>query len=385
MITLKRASIIAPFLLIAALVAVFLVTRPFDYLSQGAPPGEMLNIETVRLDDAGVHVTARASGSEPMSIAQIQIDGAYRTFSQTPVGAIGYLGTAQFDIPYPWIDGESHNLVFVTTSGATFEHTIGTATQTPGATSGEVWSLALVGLLVGIVPIVIGFTFYPALTSFGEGGRQFAMALTLGLLAFLLVDTIAEGLEFAEEVADGLKPDLIVWLGAGLTCLILLAIGRRGERPPEGVRLAMFIAVGIGVHNLGEGLVIGASFAAGEIALASFLILGFALHNVTEGIVICAPLRRDAVSGMRLGWLALVAGGPAILGTTVGSLTVAPMWTASAFAIGAGAILQVMVEVGGLFMRRAREAGVSRHSAAGLAGFVSGVAVMYATAFLTHG
>ena len=383
--TLSRASIVLPLVLIAALVAAFLITRPFDELSKGAPPTEELNIESVRLNDAGIHVGVRASGSEPMAIAQIQVDGAYRTFTQSPGGPIGYLGTAQIGIPYPWVEGESHHLVFVTSSGATFEHSIEVAVESPGTTAGDFWGLALVGLFVGIVPILIGYAFYPALISFGEGGRQFAMALTVGLLAFLLIDTIGEGLEVAEDVAGGLQADMIVWLGAGLTCLILLAIGRRGGRPPEGTQLAMFIAVGIGVHNLGEGLVIGASFAVGEVALASFLVLGFALHNVTEGIAISAPVRRDTFSMARLGWLALIAGGPAILGTTAGGMAVSPVWTATAFGIGAGAILQVIIEVASLFMRRAHETAVSWHSAAGLSGFACGIAVMYATAFIVHG
>ncbi|MBL6928057.1 MAG: metal transporter [Rhodospirillales bacterium] len=381
----KRTLIIVPLLLIVGLAAAFLAARPFDELSRGAPPGEALNIETVRLEDAGIFVGVRASGSEPMSIAQIQVDGAYRTFMQTPGGPIGYLGTAEFHIPYPWVAGESHHLVFLSASGTTFEHSIEVAVQSPATTAADLWGLALVGLLVGVVPIVFGFGFYPALIAFGENGRQFAMALTVGLLAFLLVDTLIEGLEAAQAVADGLKADLIVWLGAVLTCLVLLVIGRRSGRPPQGPQLAMFIALGIGVHNLGEGLVIGASFAAGEVALASFLVLGFALHNVTEGIAISAPLRRKAASMTRLGRLALIAGGPAIVGTTAGGLAVAPIWTAAAFAVGAGAILQVMIEVGGLFLRRARETGQPQYSTVGLAGFSCGVAVMYATAFVVHG
>ncbi|MBT3359353.1 MAG: metal transporter [Rhodospirillales bacterium] len=377
----KRLSILAPLLLISALAAAFLAARPLDYLSDDAPPGETLDIETVRLEETGIHVGVRASGSEPLVIAQVQVDGAYRTFSQIPAGSIGYLGTAQIDIPYPWVAGESHHLVILSASGATFEHTVEVAIETPGTDATDLLGLALVGLLVGIVPIMIGFTFYPALVGFGENGRQFAMALTVGLLAFLLADTLLEGLDAAQDVADGLKPELIVLLGGALTCLILLAIGRRGGRPPEGAQLAMFIALGIGVHNLGEGLVIGASFAAGEVALASFLVLGFALHNVTEGIAICAPLRREAVSMARLGMYALIAGGPAIIGTMAGGLAVAPVWTAVAFGIGAGAILQVMIEVGGLFLRRARETGAT----VGLAGFACGVAIMYATAFVVHG
>lgn len=138
------------------------------------------------------------------------------------------------------------------------------------------------------------------------------------MLAFLLIDTVAEGLEVAGTIAEGLKADLVVWLSAILTTLTLLAVGRRKGKPPEGPALAMFIAIGIGIHNLGEGLAIGASLSIGEIALASFLVLGFALHNVTEGIAISTPLQRENISLFRLLWLAFIAGGPAIIGTLVG-------------------------------------------------------------------
>jgi len=378
---LSRASFLLPAALIAGLVAVFLTAQPFDYLSKGAPPGEELSVEHVRLDDTGIHATVRAAGSEPMIIAQVQVDGAYRSFSQDPPGPIGYLQTARLDIPYPWITGEAHHLVFLTSTGTGFEHTIEVAVATPGTTFSDLAGLALVGLFVGIVPVLIGFAFYPALMSFGESGRQFALALTIGLLAFLLIDTMGEGLEAAEKVVGGLKADLAVWLSALLTTLTLLAVGRRGGRPPEGVALAYFIAIGIGVHNLGEGLAIGASFAAGEIALASFLVLGFALHNVTEGVAISAPIRREAMSPVTLAWLAVIAGGPAIPGAMTGGLSISPFWTALAFGVGAGAILQVIIEVGGMFLRRKRDLSVPWYSAASLVGFSSGIVVMYATAF----
>ncbi len=381
---LRRISIIVPILMIAVLIGSFLLAQPFDYLSKGAPPGEELKIESVRIDDAGFHASLRAAGSEPMTIAQVQVDGAYRDFEQSPQGPIGYLSSVRVNIPYPWITGETHHLLFITSSGTTFEHTIDIAVETPGVVVTDFVGLALIGLFVGIVPIFIGYAFYPALMSFGEPGREFAMALTIGLLAFLLIDTLGEGLEVAEKVVGALKADLVVWLSAILTTLVLLAVGRRKGRPPEGPALAMFIAIGIGVHNLGEGLAIGASLAVGEVALASFLVLGFALHNVTEGIAISTPIQRESIRLPQLSWLALIAGGPAIVGTMTGGLSISPFWTALAFGVGAGAILQVIVEVGGVFLRRSRDKSLPWYSAASLAGFGVGVAIMYATAFVVR-
>ncbi len=382
---LRRVSILVPLLMIAVLIGSFLIAQPFDYLSKGAPPGEELKVESIRLNDSGIHITVRAAGSEPMFIAQVQVDGGYRNFTQSPEGSIGYLSSVLIEIPYPWITGETHHLLFITSSGATFEHTIDVAVETPGVKFNDFVGLALVGLFVGVIPIFIGYAFYPALMSFGEAGREFAMALTVGLLAFLLIDTIGEGLEVAEKVVGGLKADLVVWLSAILTTLVLLRIGRRTGRPPEGPELAMFIAIGIGVHNLGEGLAIGASLAVGEVALASFLVLGFALHNVTEGIAISSPIQKESISFSRLSLLALIGGGPAIIGTMTGSLSISPFWTALAFGIGAGAILQVIIEVGGVYLRRKRDQSVPWYSTASLVGFWCGIVVMYATAFVVRG
>lgn len=380
-----RASFIIPTLLIVLLVGAFLIFRPFDSLTEGTPPAEALTVERVQLDADGIHVTVRAAGAEPMTIVQVQIDGAYWQFTQSSAAPISYLGTAKIDIPYSWIAGDTHELTFVTSTGTTFNHTIDVARATPGTSPGDIVKLALIGLFVGLVPILIGYAFYPALMSFGASGRQFAMALTVGLLGYLLVDTLDEGLEAAEKASEGLNANIAVWVIAALTCLLLLAAGRRSGKAPEGVALALFIAIGIGMHNLGEGLAIGASVAIGEVALASFLVLGFFLHNVTEGIAISAPLRKEAFSPKLLFGLAVIAGAPAIPGTVLGAFAISPIWTAVAFAIGAGAILQVIIEVTGLLLKSEDGSQAAWHSTAALSGFVGGISVMYFTALIVHG
>jgi zinc transporter, ZIP family len=235
------------------------------------------------------------------------------------------------------------------------------------------------------VPVALGMLFYPALKGLGRGGLDFVLALTVGLLVFLLVDTLQEGLEIAAGAAAGFHATLLVWLAALLTLLALLVVGRRGGRVPEAGSLAFLIALGIGLHNLGEGLAIGASFAAGEAALASFLVLGFTLHNVTEGVGIAAPLTRAEPRLATFAALAALAGLPAVLGTWGGAFAFSPHWTAVCFGIAAGAILQVVIEVGAYLRRGAEAAGASWLSGPSLLGFASGLAVMYGTAMLVQG
>jgi hypothetical protein len=234
---------------------------------------------------------------------------------------------------------------------------------------------------VGIVPVVIGMLFYPAMRNLGGGGLSFVLALTVGLLVFLFADSLKEALELASNATPSFQGIVMVVIVAALTFLVLMGIGRR-HGTPTGLALATYIALGIGLHNLGEGLAIGAAFAAGIAGLGTFLVLGFTLHNVTEGIGIVAPLGDSRPSLPAFAGLALLAGAPAILGIWLGSLSYSPHWSALALAIGAGAILQVIVEVSAYLMRQADRRRASWLAPSTLGGLVVGIGVMYATAML---
>jgi zinc transporter, ZIP family len=373
---------LVPLALLALLAGAFLLLRPLDYLTSNVPPIETLVVERTALGPDGIRVWVRAGGSAPLSIAQVQVDGAYWQFEQMPAGPLSRLESARIDIPYPWVEGETHHLVFVTSTGVAFEHTIDVALPTPVLSAADFLAYGVVGLFVGMVPVALGLMFYPALRGAGRRALEFVLALTIGLLVFLLLDTLEEGLEVAAGAASSLQASAVVWLAALLTFVALMVIGRRGGRAPAGTALAAFIALGIGFHNLGEGLVIGAAFATGEAALASFLVVGFALHNVTEGVGIAAPLVEARPGFGTFAALAAVAGLPAMLGTWTGAFAFSPHWAALCFGIGAGAILQVVVEVAAYLHRLAARAGDSALSGTTLAGFAGGLLVMYATAIL---
>jgi hypothetical protein len=373
---------LVPLALLALLVGGFLTLRPLDRLTEGTPAIETLVVERTALGPEGIAVWVRAGGSAPLTIAQVQVDGAYWEFEQTPPGPLSRLEAARFDLPYPWVEGETHHLVFVTATGVAFDHTIDVALPTPQLSAADLVAYGVVGLFVGVVPVALGMLFYPVMRGSARRGLEFVLALTIGLLAFLLVDTLEEGLEIAAGAASALQATTLVWLGALTTFLALMVVGRRGGRAPEGVALATFIALGIGLHNLGEGLAIGASFATGAAALASFLVVGFTLHNLTEGVGIAAPLLEVRPKLRVFAALAALAGLPAVLGTWVGAYAFAPHWAALCFGIAAGAILQVVVEVGAYLHRTARRADGTPLSGTAFAGFAGGLAVMYLTAML---
>ena len=160
--------------------------------------------------------------------------------------------------------------------------------------------LTLVGLLLGLAPVAIGLLAYPAMRRAGPGALRFLLALTVGLLVYLMIDTLSEGLELGAEALGRLRGETVVWVAALFTAAVLLGLGRRGGAAPRGVALAGFIALGIGLHNLGEGLVVGTALATGAAALATFLVVGFVIHNVTEGFGIAAPLAAGPPDARRL-------------------------------------------------------------------------------------
>jgi ZIP family zinc transporter len=376
--------IVLPVLLIVAVIAAFLATDPLRSFGAGVPPVEELTVERTVLDGNGIALRVRAGGSEPMEIAQVQVDGAFWAFTQDPLGALDRMEAAWLRVPYPWVAGETHHLTLVAPSGVTFDHTIDVAVATPTATAGTLRTFGLVGLFVGVVPVALGMLFYPALRSGGTRTFQFALALTIGLLAYLLIDTLEEALELAGEAAPGFQGGALVWLVTALTFAVLMTVGRRNGRDLTGVGLATAIALGIGLHNLGEGLAIGSAFATGSVALGSFLVLGFTLHNLTEGIGIVAPMVRQRPSLWVFAALAALAGLPAVVGIWIGSYAFSPHWAALAFAVGAGAILQVIVEVGALLVRNAQGEGQPWLSGTAISGIGAGAAAMYATALLVQ-
>jgi zinc transporter ZupT len=222
------------------------------------------------------------------------------------------------------------------------------------------------------------------LARLGRRGVDFLLALTIGLLVFLVIDTMGEALELAGEAAAGFHAPVLVWIVALSTLVGLLAFtaGRRRRGALGPLAVSFFIALGIGLHNLGEGLAIGSALATGAVGLGTFLVVGFTLHNITEGIGIAAPLLRAEPRLRHFVGYALLAGGPAILGCWIGGVVFDPLWAAVFLAIGTGAIAQVIVEVGRLLVGERSGAAADPWRGEVLAGAAVGIAIMYVTALL---
>lgn len=402
-------SILIPIAAIGLMLALFAFGNPLSLFTANLPPIEDLNFERIKVVEGGFEVTVVNGGPEPVTIAQVLVDDAYWNFNASPDATIPRLGRATLEIPYPWVETETHEIILVTSTGLTFAGDVPVATLTPTPGTEEFLAYGLLGVYVGIIPVALGMLFYPAMKRMGRKWLGGILSLTIGLLVFLLVDTLLEGLEFAGELPGVFQGILLVLITALLTWLVLLAIGSQrrksfGDDPyRQAVYIATMISLGIGLHNLGEGLAIGVAFSVGEAALGSFLVIGFMLHNITEGVGIVAPLvpgKKKKIDGngqtpenersqemkrpsfwVFIG-LVMLAGVPAIFGAWIGGFAFSPILTALFLGIAAGAIWQVIVEVTGLLRKYSEQDGTPLVSWMNLGGFVLGIAIMYLTAFL---
>lgn len=376
-----------PLLLLGALVWGFLALDPMASITGTVPPVETLTIERIELLPDGMVVHAVNGGPEPVTVAQVLVDDAYWSYEISPGKVLGRLGRATITIPYPWVEGETHAIRLITNTGATFDAEVAVAVETPQAGKGFWLIYAVVGFYVGIVPIGLGLLWFPLLRRMGRSGMNFILALTVGLLVFLLLDTLLEAIEIGSEVPGVFQAVPLIFLVAALSFLALMAItqarGVTDRNTYQGrVWLATMIALGIGLHNLGEGMAIGAAFAQGAVSLGTFLVVGFTIHNITEGIGIGAPIARDRPSIYRFLGLLALAGGPAILGTWIGGFAFNPLAAVLFLSIGVGAILQVVYEVTRIILADSQRANLAWANRATLGGLVVGIAFMYFTAFL---
>ena len=358
-------------------------------LRRGVPPVEELTFERARLDSTGITLDLVNGGPDPVTVAQVMVDEAYWTYGIEPGQTLDRLGRATIHIPYPWVEGEPHQVKLVTSNGVTFDHEIAVAVATPPVDATYLLTFSLIGLYVGVLPVAIGLLWLPFLRQLDRRWIHFALALTGGLLVFLAVEALHEALETAEQVAGAFQGVGVVALSTLGAWLLLTAFGGGGtgeggggDRTPDTrhrLRLAFLIALGIGLHNLGEGLAIGAAYAQGAVALGAFLIIGFMVHNTTEGLGIIAPIAQDQPPLKSLVLAGLLAGGPTIVGAWLGGLAYTPLLATVAMGLGAGAILQV---VGVLYRAVARETGGSVWTPLNALGVGAGLVVMYGTGLL---
>ena len=341
--------LLIPIVLLAGVIGLFLSTG--GGLDLEAPvPVEDLTVERYYLERNVIELHVQNTGPEELTVASVIINEAVMPFTVSPSATIPRLGRANIHVNYAWSHGEAYGITIFTSNAIPFVVDIPVAFETPQPSPSTFWGFTLIGLYVGVIPVFLGIFWFPALRQLGRRTMTFLMAATAGLLIFLGIDTLVEALEVAAEVPSAFQGIGLIGIGSVATFLLLDAISRRqtvitGSETERRLAVAMMIAIGIGFHNLGEGLAIGAAYNVGEIALGTFLVVGFIIQNITEGLGIIAPVLRDRPSLSRLALMGLIGGAPAIVGAWIGGYTPSPFLAVLFLAIGTGAIFEVVYEI----------------------------------------
>lgn len=386
----RAALALIPLILIGGLTALLLTIGPRGIFPGHFPAVEKLTVGKVTLHPNSIEAVVTNGGPSSVTVAQVLVDEAYWAYTIRPSKVIPRLRSAVVTIPYPWVEGEPVEISLISTTGLKFSHRIEVATETPATNGRFLLTFALVGIYIGVVPVALGMTWMPFLATLSRRWLHFFMAMTAGLLIFLGVETLADAINKAGELPAAFGGVGIVAVAA-LGALVVIYAGARwlerreapGDSDDPGLdrraAVATVVAAGIGLHNLGEGLAVGAAYRLGEIALGAFLVIGFAVHNTTEGIGIVSILGDRKTPLRRLAGLGLVAGGPTIAGAWIGAFLFSPTLATIFLAVAAGAIAEVVIEV----LRTVRaEAPGGLAAFESLAGIAAGLAIMYLTGLL---
>jgi len=380
-----RLWALLPIVLLAIVVGLFVTSGSsiVDLLGRSPPSADEFDVRRVEFKPGEIRVRVTNPQRDDLTIASVTVDDAIVPFSVDGDSELGRLRSATIVVPYDWVEDDPISVGVTSSTGIQTTEQIAAAVETPDASLDSFFGYGLIGFLVGVVPIALGLLWLPSLRRADPRWLAAFMALTAGLLTFLGVEALGEAFERQAALPAPLAGTGLVLLGVALSYLTMTFLSMRLGRGQavSAAALALLVAVGIGVHNFGEGLAIGTSFAFGELALGTFLIVGFMIHNVTEGLGIAAPAAESGArfSFGRLAALALIAGGPAILGAWLGGYASSDLLAVVFFAAAAGAALEVVVEVARYVATRI--AGGLR-SGWVIGGFLAGILAMYVTGLL---
>lgn len=408
---LSRAKIIAialvPVVALAAMIA-FLFGPGLSFLSTGTSLPE-ITIERIEFREGMIVALVRNTGPIAATIVQADVNDRIHPAAIEPSKELPRLGEAKVVIPFPWVAGEPYEIGVTTSDGTRFSKSVTVAALAPSPSVEEASFFALIGTYVGIIPVLIGLMWFPLVKRVGPNLYRFFLSLTAGLLVFLGVDALVESNDIAARNIAGVFNGQILIVTITIFSFLALQyisqklVGRAHRESSAGsasrihtqqdqlirpVAIALMISIGIGIHNFGEGLAIGAAVVLGEVALGTFLIIGFTLHNTTEGLAIAAPLAKIAGTRRRamirkLALMGMIAGAPTIVGAWIGGFLYSPIAAIIFLSIGAGAIFQVVFAIFS-WMNKAETKTTKNllSDAYALSGFAAGMAIMYITGLL---
>lgn len=428
------AAAFIPFIVLA--VMIFLLFSPTfqSFINSGIPLPDVA-IEKIEFRENPSQIIAfiRNAGPTEITIAQADVNDRIHAAAIEPGKTLSRLSDAKVIIPFFWNPAEPYEVGITTDDGTRFSKTIEAAALAPNPDSGQIIFFAVIGIYVGIIPVMIGLLWYPFIRSMSRNKYNFFLSLTAGLLVFLGIDALIESNELAtDNVSSIFSGQMLIIMVTTISFIGLLYASekltqraikksmstaaaetastyipysnstatsssqtksqvdqREMQELVRPLAISLMIAIGIGLHNFGEGLAIGAAVLLGEIALSTFLIIGFTLHNTTEGLAIVAPLAKSRKLMLRrLVLMGMIAGAPTIAGAWIGGFLYSPIAAIIFLSVGAGAIFQVVYSIGSWVLRpvdntdKDKNKKIVKVNLFTIAGFAIGMVIMYVTGLL---
>ncbi len=373
--------LVAGFLLPVILLGILIATSGSLGIT-GRFTTEEIAIERMVFEQDTIILDVRNVGPIDATIQTVYVNDAIWTFQAQPGPQLSRFTATKVTVPYAWVEGEPYTVTILTgPSNIRFSRTAEFAFLTPKPTLTTVLDLARIGVIVGVIPVFLGLLWFPFLRRIGSRWMNYLLGFTVGLLLFLGIESIVEAVETAGEMPKAFGGFGLITAGAAATFLGLAAIndravGMRREKDRSLLfSIAYLVSLGIGLHNLGEGLAIGGALALGAVALGAQLIVGFTIHNTTEGLAIASPILREPARVTQLGTMGLIAGVPTIFGAWIGGFIQLDIMAVLFLSVGAGAIFEVVYEI-------SRQVKTSFTGFHGQVGIITGLVIMYLTAVL---